>query len=240
MKKRKKDYKTTILKIFIIIIVLAFITAVTIYLFPIIKGLTTPEGQAEFREISNRSWLLGMIVLFLLQLSQVIVAILPGEPIEVLAGMFYGYIGGTILIIIYNFIISAFILWLTRKYGKKVIYFFFNKKKVDNFLESKIFKNTKRIETILFFLFLIPGTPKDLLIYVGGLLPIAPLNFLIVSNLARFPSILSSTIVGANIIYGNWKMVALVYLITFIFVCIVYILIRIFDKNNEITNSINK
>jgi len=236
----KKNYKKAILKILIIIIVLAFVTAVTIYLFPIIKGLTTVEGQTRFKEISNKSWLLGMIVLFLLQLSQVIVALLPGEPMEVLAGMFYGYIGGTILIIVYNFIISAFIFWLTRRYGKKVIYFFFNKKKVDKFLESKIFKNTKRIETILFFLFLIPGTPKDLLIYVGGLLPVSPISFLIISNLARFPSILSSTIVGSNIVNGNWKICALVYLITFAFVCITYILIRIFDKNNEITKAINK
>ena len=85
----KKKTKEKLLKALIIIIVLAFVTAVTIYMFPIIKGLTTIEGQAKFREISNESWLLGMIVLFLLQLSQIIVALLPGEPIEVLAGMFY-------------------------------------------------------------------------------------------------------------------------------------------------------
>ena len=236
----KKKTKQKLLKVLIIIIVLAFVTAVTIYMFPIIKGLATVEGQIKFREISNRSWLLGMIVLFLLQLSQIIVAILPGEPIEVLAGMLYGYIGGTIIILIYNFIISAFIFWLTRKYGKKVIYFFFNRKKVDSFLESKIFKNTKRIEAILFFLFLIPGTPKDLLIYVGGLLPVSPIKFLLLSNIARFPSIISSTIVGSNIVYGNWKICALVYLITFLFICTIYIMIRIFDKNNEIEDSINK
>ena len=50
----KKNYKKTILKILIIIIVLAFVTAVTIYLFPIIKGLTTVEGQTRFKEISNK------------------------------------------------------------------------------------------------------------------------------------------------------------------------------------------
>ena len=56
-----------------------------------------------------------------------------------------------------------------------------------------MFQNPKKVEMILFILFLLPGTPKDLLVYIAGLLPIKPSRFIIISTLARIPSIVSST-----------------------------------------------
>ena len=91
----------------------------------------------------------------------------------------------------------------------------------------------------MIILFLIPGTPKDLLVYIGGLLPIKTSRFLAISTLLRFPSIISSTIAGANIIEGQWKAGILAYIITFAITFIVIFIINKLDKN-KVTESVIK
>ena len=82
----------------------------------------------------------------------------------------------------------------------------------------------------MILLFLIPGTPKDLLVYIGGLFPVKPLRFILISTFARFPSVISSTIAGANFAKGDWKMSLIAYAITFVIVGILLIIINKFDK----------
>jgi len=36
--------------------------------------------------------------------------------------------------------------------------------------KNKIWNNSKKIDIILFMAFFIPGTPKDIFVYIGGLL----------------------------------------------------------------------
>ena len=71
---------------------------------------------------------------------------------------------------------------MVRKLGKKFVYDFCDEEKVKKIENSKIFKNPKKIEWIMIILFLIPGTPKDLLVYIAALLPINPLRFIIIST----------------------------------------------------------
>lgn len=58
----------------------------------------------------------------MLQLLQIVLVVLPGEPLEILAGMCYGPIGGTIFIIVSVFITTTLIYLLVGKFGKKYLY----------------------------------------------------------------------------------------------------------------------
>lgn len=194
----RKD-KVKIFKIFLTIMVLCLFLGIIIYLFPIMKDLSTLEGQITFKEKVNNSGLLGMISLFGLQVAQIFLIIVPGEPIEILAGMCYGSIWGTVFIMLSACIISTTIFLLVRKFGRKFVCDFCDEKKVERIENSKLFQNPKKVELIMLILFLIPGTPKDLLVYVAGLLPIKPLKFIIISTFARFPSVISSTLAGENV-----------------------------------------
>lgn len=97
--------------------------------------------------------------------------------------------------------------------------------------KSKLFQNPKKIEKIMLILFLIPGTPKDLLVYVAGLLPIQPMRFILISTFARFPSVISSTLAGANLAVGDWKMGLILYGIVLILVAIVILIMNQLDKD---------
>ena len=194
-----RENKVKIFKIFLAIIVLSLFLGIIIYLFPIMKDLSTLEGKITFKEKVENSGILGLLSLFGLQVAQIFLIIVPGEPIEILAGMCYGSLWGTVFIMLSACIISTTIFLLVRKFGRKFVYDFCDKSKVEKIENSKVFQNPKKIEFIMLILFLIPGTPKDLLVYVAGLLPIKPLKFIIISTFARFPSVITSTLAGENV-----------------------------------------
>lgn len=223
--------KIKIFKIIIMILVIALLIGITIYLFPVIKNLSTSEGQMEFKNKVNESGFLGMLTLFGLQVAQIFLFILPGEPLEILAGMCYGGIGGTIFITVSVFIISTVIFFIVRKLGRKFVYDFCSEEKVKKIENSKLFKNAKKIESIMLILFIIPGTPKDLLVYIAGLLPIKPFRFIMISTFARLPSVISSTFAGSNLLAGDWKVSIIIYAVTFLIVGIGIFIINKFDKN---------
>ena len=224
--------KMKFMKILIWIIVIGLLIAIVANLFPVMKDLGTTQGQIAFKEKVESSGIWGILSLFALQFAQIFLVILPGEPLEILAGMCYGAWGGMLYIFVTVFLITSLIVFLVRKFGKKFIYHFFSEERVDKIENSKFFKNSKKIEMLMVVLFLIPGTPKDLLVYIGGLLPIKPLRFILISTFARFPSVISSTMAGANLSTGDWKMSILVYGITFAITAVFIWLVHKFDKDN--------
>ena len=219
----EKKKKLKIFKIMLFIIAIIILTVITIYLFPVMINLSTKEGQIIFKNKVSDSGTYGLMLLFLIQIAQIFLFILPGEPIEILAGMCYGWSLGTVFIMISSAIIATFIFWLVRKIGRQFVYDFSDEEKIKKIESSKIFQNPKKIELVLFILFLVPGTPKDLLTYLSGLLPIKMRRFVFISTIARIPSIVTSTIAGANIADGNWKKGIILYILIVIIVAIALI-----------------
>ena len=227
----EKKKKLKIFKIMLFIIAVIILTVITVYLFPVVKNLSTKEGQIIFKNKVSDSGTYGLLLLFLIQIAQIFLFILPGEPIEILAGMCYGWFLGTVFIMISSAIIATLIFWLVRKIGRQFVYDFSDEEKIKKIESSKIFQNPKKIELVLFILFLVPGTPKDLLTYLAGLLPIRMRRFVIISTIARIPSIVTSTIAGANIADGNWKKGIILYGLIVVIVAVALFIFNKFDKD---------
>ena len=231
--------KTKILKLVMFVVALVICIGATIYLFPVMRNLSTVEGQVAFKQKVESSGVLGLLSLFALEVAQIFLFIIPGEPIEILAGMCYGWFWGMLFLFASTFIISTFIFMLVKKFGKKFVCLFCSEEKINKIENSKLFRNPKKIEKIMLILFLIPGIPKDILVYIGGLLPIKPIRFLLIATFARFPSIISSTLAGDKLIVGNWKMSLIMYAIVFLITGIVLFFIDKFDKNKITKDAIN-
>ena len=234
----KRETKIKVIKILAIVLAISILIAITIYLFPVMKNLSTTEGQIEFKNRVNETGFLGMLTLFGLQVAQIFLFILPGEPIEILAGMCYGGLGGLIFITISAFIITSAVFFTVRKLGRKFVYDFCSEEKVKKIENSKLFQNSKKIEWIMLILFLIPGTPKDLLVYIAGLLPLKPFRFIMISTFARLPSVISSTFAGANLVMGDWKMSLIIYGITFLIVGAIIFIVNKLDKSKTTSEAI--
>lgn len=160
---------------------------------PLIRFVGEPEKfRAWVDERGFRAHLafLGMVVL------QVIVAVIPGEPLEIAAGYAFGALEGTALCVLGESIGSALVFLAVRTLGTRAVDVFFPPEKLK---ALKVLQDEKRLTFWMFVIFLIPGTPKDVLSYFAGLTPLPFHSWLAISLIARFPSVVTST-VGGNAI----------------------------------------
>ena len=235
-----KSKKLKIVKFIMFIIVIIAMIGMTVYLFPVMKNLSTYEGQIAFKEKVNNSGVWGFLALLGLQFAQIFLVVLPGEPLEILAGMCYGAVTGMLFIFFSVALTTTVIYLLVRKFGKELIYDSFGKEKIEKIENSKAFQNPKNLEFIFAICFAIVGTPKDLLTYLGALFPIKPTRFIAIATFCRFPSIISSTIFGQYFSQGNWKVSIIVYLITFAITFLMIWLVKIFDKDKITQNALKE
>lgn len=235
-----KNKKLKIVKFIMFIIVIIAMIGMTVYLFPVMKNLSTYEEQIAFKEKVNNSGVWGFLALIGLQFAQIFLVVLPGEPLEILAGMCYGAVGGMFFIFFSVALTTTVIYLLVRKFGKELIYDSFGKEKIEKIENSKAFQNPKNLEFIFAICFAIVGTPKDLLTYLGALFPIKPIRFIAIATFCRFPSIISSTIVGQYFSQGNWEVSIIVYLITFAITFLMIWLVKIFDKDKITQNALKE
>lgn len=233
MSEKLKEQKYKLLKIALLIIFIIMMISIITKIIPYFNQLSSSEGREILKEEIKSLGIYGILVIIGLMIAQIFFLFLPGEPVEILAGMCYGNIGGLLVIYLGAFICSCLIMLLIRKLGRNFIYTFVSKEKIEKIENIKIFKS-KKLEIFLMLLFAIPGTPKDLITYIGAFLPIKPLRFIMISTFARFPSIISSTIVGNNLLEGNWAFIVGVYSITFIISAIVIYFLNKKEKIDDL------
>lgn len=155
----------------------------------------------EFRDYIQSFGAWGWVVFLGLQFLQVFVALIPGELLETAAGYAFGPVTGTILCYVGVALASALVFFLTRRFGAKLVEVFISREKIN---ELRFLNTERKRNNLIFLLFLIPGTPKDLLTYFVGLTDIKIGTFLIISLIARLPSVVSSTVGGHLLGEGNY------------------------------------
>lgn len=191
----------------LILIVLFAVVAVKIGV-PLVQMV---ENPSQFRDWVNSHSLWGRLAFVGMIVLQVVVAIIPGEPMEIGAGYAFGAVEGTFLCLLGTALGSALVFLFTKKLGVKMVEAFISREKLEH---VKLLQNAARLNFILFVVFLIPGTPKDVLTYVAGLTPIRLSIFLLLTTIARIPSVVSSTIGGNALGTENYAMAVAVFLVT--------------------------
>ncbi|MDY4754234.1 MAG: VTT domain-containing protein [Candidatus Faecousia sp.] len=176
---------------------------------PLMGWISNPEGFRSWVEAkgwSSRLVFLGMVIF------QVILAFIPGEPFEIAAGYAFGAVEGTILSIAGAAVGSIITFSLVRRFGMGLVRVFFSEEKIN----SVKFLKTSNARNILFLvIYMIPGTPKDLLGYFAGLTDIPFPVFCLVCTLGRIPSVVTSTVGGDALGTKSYRAAILVFAFTF-------------------------
>lgn len=177
--------------LFAIIVALIFIAAVG-YLVgkPMVEFVREPE---RFRAWVDSSGFVSRVVFVGMVVFQLIIALIPGEPLEMGAGYAFGAVEGTILCIIGCVIGSALVFLFVRRFGVKLVEVFFPREKIRSL---RFLQDSRRLNLLTFIVFFIPGTPKDLLSYFIGLTDMKLGTWLCITAVARIPSIVTSTVTG--------------------------------------------
>ena len=183
------------------------LATVAIALFALLVALVTLFAAHKIDELSRdprvfRNWIQsfgfwGQLVFVCLAAVQVILAAIPGGPVQIAAGYAFGIVEGSLLCTLGIQIGSAIAFLLARYLGMKVIDLFFPREKIDSI---QFLQNSKRLDLITFVCFLIPGAPKDLLTYFCGITKIPFWKFMLITTVARFPSIVISVMSGNAIV----------------------------------------
>lgn len=177
---------------------------------PLIRFMNQPE---LFRQWVDQQgfWapvaFVGMVVL------QVVVAVIPGEPLEIAAGYAFGALEGTLLCILGTWIGGLTVFLLVRRFGTRAVEVFFPLEKLN---ELKFLKNERRLTFWVFLVFFLPGTPKDVLCYFVGLTKLPLKTWVLVSAVARIPSIVTSTVGGDALGMQNYTFAAAVFAATLV------------------------
>ncbi len=212
MKDNKKiDFKELLKNSIPIIIFIAIMGILTVILWPYIERLATEEGRTEFKVWVDGLGFGGWLATLGIQLLQIFVALIPGEPVELLLGYVWGPWLGMLTCLVGIFIGTVTIYFVVRKLGMKFV------RKVvgtDDLTKYKFLSDKNKVEITIFILFFIPGTPKDALTYIAPFAPIHPVKYFLIATFARIPSIITSTILGGSIADGDYVLAVIVFIIT--------------------------
>ncbi len=188
-------------------VVIALVAALSIF----IGNWLASFSQDSFRAYIQSFGALGWLVLLGLQFLQVFIALIPGELLETAAGYAFGPVIGTVICYVGVALASALVFALVRRWGVRLVEVFVSRERIS---QLRFLNTQKKRNYLIFLLFLIPGTPKDLLTYFAGLTDIELSAFLVISLTARFPSVVSSTFGGHLLGEGNYWGAILLYGIT--------------------------
>lgn len=175
---------------------------------PLLRWIGQPEA---FRAWVDAHGVWGRLAFVGMACLQVVVAIIPGEPLEIGAGYAFGPWEGLALCLAGYALGSVLIYGLTKLWGVRLAEALVPEHKLK---ALKFLQNTRKLNLLVFLGFLIPGTPKDLLCYLIGLTPMRLIPFLWISGAARIPSILTSTLGGDALGVANYPLALWVFAAT--------------------------
>lgn len=211
MKKTSDVIKTNRIKIIAVILFLAVTAAITVLAVPYCKLIATPDGLTAAKEKLLEKGIWGPVVFLLLTVVQVIIAFIPGGPVEILGGVLFGPLAGTVICMIGFFAGTISVYALVRKFGKPLVNAFVSDEHLGRFA---FLKKEEKLELITFIMFLIPGVPKDALTYFIPLTNINGKRFCILATLARLPATVSSVMIGASLESKNITVGVVAFIIT--------------------------
>lgn len=220
---RRKWLSAVSLVTFVVILVL-----LTLLFTKVLSPYLTSADQ--LREFLNTYGWKGRFILLGLQCLQVVVAFIPGEIIELGAGYAYGAFQGLLICLVGVALSSSIIFLLVKKIGTPMVEMFISREKMK---QLAFLNDEHKLKRLTFWLFFIPGTPKDVLTYFVGLTDMSLLQFLFITLIARIPSVVSSTVCGQMLGDKDYVTAAIVFAATGIISIIGYYLYNRFVESKK-------
>ena len=210
--------------IFKFCILLLIIIGVPLYLFIYCRDtLLNTEWLMQLPVTLRQYKKEAALILTGLQVLQVIICIVPGQPIQFAASYMFGVIPG-LLLSLAGALIGAFIsFYIAKVLGRDALHVIFGEERVTDY-HAKL--NSGKGLTAVLLIYLIPGVPKDITAYVAGISEMRVRPFLLVSTIGRIPGMLGSLLLGHFYGRGNYTGIAVVCVV----MAILFVVFIVFRK----------
>ena len=214
----------------LILLVLAAVAAITAGAWVLTKPILALANDPA----AARSWIEGLgiwgpLAYLALIVLQIVVAVIPGEPFEILGGYAFGTLWGTVLYLIASAAGGMLVFLFVRRWGLRFARIFFSEKKMASL---RFLHRSARRDLLFLLLFLIPGTPKDILCYVAGLTDMKWQRLLLICSVGRLPSVITSTVGGDAIGGRDYRFALIVFAVTAVISLIGLVVYRVICKRH--------
>lgn len=200
---------------------------------PLVQFVSEPQ---KFQIWVKEKGFLGVLAFMGMNILQVLLAVIPGGPFEIGAGYAFGVVKGSLICDIAMTIASVIIFLFVKKFGLRFVELFVSKEKIES---VKFLKSSKRSESIIFLLFLVPGTPKDLLSYLVGLTDMKLSHWIFICGVGRLPAIFLSALSGSALSSARYHLAIILIAAIIMLYVVGIILYRIHNKRAAEKNSAN-
>ena len=174
---------------------------IVVVIWPYLHMLFEEGGPATMVARLRGAGPLGVLVLLGLQFLQIVVAFIPGEVVQLAAGLMYGPWLGTLIVLVGCVFSSAIIYQLVHKLGAPFVQGMVSTRHLDRF---RAFEESGKLDVFVFILFLIPGLPKDVFTYLVPLTTMDIKRFLLLTTIGRIPGVFASTLAANGLAEGNY------------------------------------
>ena len=219
----KKKKIIAILKLILLVIIIAGIPAFLYLRYG--SGIFSKDTAYNVVEYLQQNRSIAFLLIIGIQVIQVVVCVLPGQPIQFAASYMFGVGRGYLLSVIGAVIGTTISFYLAKLLGSEAMHLFFDEEKIKDYQRRL---NSGRGLLITFFIYLIPGVPKDLVSYAAGISEMQFRPFLLAATIGRSPAMLGSLLVGHFFVKENYT--AIIILI----VVIVLIMLICFIKRDKL------
>ena len=163
---------------------------------------------------SFKKWIEGfnewsIVVFLILRVIQTVLKLIPGGALEIAAGFIFGTWWGFVWCMVGSLIGSLIIILLGKKYGLKLVGLFVSPEKLHS---VSFLKDRETMNFAYFLMYFLPGTPKDIFTWVASIADDGNLfSFMVVSMVARMPSVIASTWCGAALMDENYLLSVFIF-----------------------------
>lgn len=202
--------KVNVKSIFCVLTAIVLLLICICFMYIFFKSLSTENSLETIIHYVDSLGYTGRLLYILLMMVQVVIAVIPGAPLEVAGGMLFGSVWGCIFAMLGILLGSVCVYYLVRRFGRPFVL----RMIPENSLHTLAFlQDEEKLEFLVFILFLIPGIPKDILTYCVPLTKISSSKYLFLSNTARFPAVAASVLLGSSLSSQNYRLaIVLVFL----------------------------
>lgn len=138
---------------------------------------------------------LAPLAYILLQITQTVVAPIPGQVVGSIGGLLFGW-WGVLWTLIGSAIGYLIVLLLSKRFGRPLLEKIFKKSAISKF---DFILSSRSSALILFAIFLLPGFPDDIVCHIAGLTNLSIKKLMVIILLGRFPTIVLTNYLGAGL-----------------------------------------
>lgn len=190
-KKQKRRVIISVLKILLLILI---VVGIPLYLYFFhLDFLKSFKNVDTIVALLNQHKSKSIMIYISFQILQVVISVIPGQVVQMAAGYLFGFWQALIFALSGAVIGTSISFWLAKLLGRDFLHIFFGEEKMNYYIERL---NSKRAYTLVFFLYLIPGLPKDMISYAAGASEMRFKAFITLSTVGRLPGMIGCLLMG--------------------------------------------